>query len=363
MSILSLFKHSALVILLLRLSACHQDTAINQEEQTSTTTFYTGADVSWLTEMESNGHQFYDNSGQLCDCMALLKSYGLQAIRLRVWVNPSEHGNWCNSSDVLKKALRAKAQHLDIMVDFHYSDWWADPSKQHIPIAWKAHHYEQLKNDVAQHTREVLQQLKDHGIVPRWVQVGNETSNGFLWPVGQADIHPEQYAGLFKAGYEAAKSVFPQTQVIVHLDNGPDENLYAWNLGLLHQAGAQWDLIGMSVYPYWSMQSGKFVSADEVIEKSVAHIRKLYRQYGTEVIVVETGFECADAQGHLGSLAQLKESKRQLTQLLQLCRNETEGHCRGVFYWEPQCTPSQYRLGAFTANGQPTIIMDAFRTK
>ena len=343
------------------LISCHTDSQILTKPQPQEPSFYTGADVSWMTEMMQQGHRFHTVEGQELPLLSLLRNYGLQAVRLRVWVDPTAHGNWCNAQDLLTKAQLADEQGMSIMVNFHYSDWWADPGKQNIPASWKGHTYEQMKTEVANHTREVLQLLKNHHITPRWIQVGNETSNGFLWPIGQADLHPEQYAGLFKSGYDVCKEVFPKSAVLVHLDNGPDLSLYEWNLGLLKKYGAQWDMIGMSVYPYWSMKSGNFQSADQVIEQSVANIRSLHHQFGCDVMVVETGMECADEQGQLASPEVLIESKRQLAKLLKLCRDSTEGHCSGVFYWEPECKPHTYRLGAFTEEGRPTPIMDAFR--
>lgn len=325
------------------------------------TKFYKGADISWVTELEKNGHQFYDTNGKSYECTALMKELGLNAIRLRVWVNPKEHGGWCNKEDVLEKARRAKALGMELLINFHYSDWWADPAKQNIPEAWASHTYEEMKADVKLHTTEVLQLLKEHQINPKWVQVGNETSNGFLWETGKTDRNPEQYAGLFAAGYEAAKSVFPETLVIVHLDNGFDNNLYNWNLDILKNHGAKWDMIGMSLYPYWAMLYDKEPSIEKTISDCMENIRKVSDKYGCDVMIVETGMECADDNGNLASQAVLERGKETLAQILKECRENTNGRCKGVFYWEPECKPNQYRLGAFTEDGKPTIIMDAFK--
>lgn len=331
--------------------------------ETTEMEFAKGADISWVTEYEAKGYGFYNAAGEKRECTALMKELGLDAIRLRVWVNPDEHDGWCDKEDLLVKAKRAKSLNMDIMVDFHYSDWWADPSKQNIPDAWKSHTYEQLKTDVADHTNEVLQLLKENQITPKWVQVGNETSNGFLWDIGKADKNPKQYAGLFAAGYDAVKKVFPETIVIVHLDNGFSNGLYNWNLDILKNNGAKWDMIGMSLYPYWAMQNTDFSykTADAVITDCIANIKKVSAKYNCDVMIVETGMECADNNGNLATSAVLAEGKRQLARILKECKENTGGHCKGVFYWEPECKPSQYRLGAFTENGRPTVIMDAFK--
>ena len=341
--------------------------------------FYKGADISWITELESEGHKFYNNSGQERECTALMKEYGMNAVRLRVWVNPSKHGNWCNKEDVLVKAKRAKALGMEVMIDFHYSDWWADPAKQNIPASWKGHSYEEMKKDLACHTKEVLQLLKDNGITPKWVQVGNETSNGMLWSVktneqgweikdangntiitesmGHATRNPEQYAGFFQTGYDAVKEIFPTAIVIVHLDNGFDANLYDWNLGILKKNGAKFDMIGMSLYPYWAeMYHNK--AAEQTISGCMANIKRLKAQYGCDVMIVETGMLCADEQGKLIHASVLEEG---YNQLLHIIKESKKAGCKGVFYWEPTCKPSQYKLGAFTENGCPTRIMDAFK--
>ena len=185
--------------------------------------FWLGADIGWCTEYESKGYKFYNGAGEERECTALMKELGLNAVRHRVWVDPSKHGNWCSKEDLLVKCRRAKALDMAIMVDFHYSDWWADPGKQNIPAAWSGHSYEQMKEDLYNHTVEVLKYLKDNGIEPKWIQVGNETRNGFLWSVksdehgwpvldedknptitelmGHVIHNPEQYAGFFATGY------------------------------------------------------------------------------------------------------------------------------------------------------------------
>ena len=328
-----------------------------EKEETEVVDFYKGADISWVTELESKGHKFYNANGDERECTALMKEYGMNAIRLRVWVDPKEHGNWCNQEDLLVKAKRAKALGMEVMVDFHYSDWWADPAKQNIPASWKEHTYEQMKKDVANHTKEVLQLLKDNGITPKWVQVGNETSNGFLWDMGHATNNPKQYAGLFASGYEAVKEVFSDAIVIVHLDNGWDENLYNWNLDILKNNGAKFDMIGMSLYPYWA-ESFHNKTAEQTISGCMANIQKVKAKYGCDVMIVETGMLCADEQGELANASVLEEGYNQLARII---KESKEVGCKGVFYWEPECKPSQYKLGAFTENGRPTRIMDAFK--
>jgi arabinogalactan endo-1,4-beta-galactosidase len=326
---------------------------------TTRTDFVKGADISWVTEMEAAGKKFYDANGTLTDCFDLMKQYDMSVIRLRVWVNPTGTDKYCNKEYTIQKAERAVKAGMDVMIDFHYSDSWADPSKQNIPSAWASHDYATMKEDVATHTKDVLQGLKDKGITPKWVQVGNETSNGFLWTMGQADKNPKQYAGLFAAGYDAVKSVFPDALVLVHLDNGYDNDLYVWNLDILKNNGAKWDMIGMSLYPYWSKDK---VTTDQCITQCISNIKKVNARYDSPVMIVETGVLCGDGTGKVASASILAEQRDILARIITESRDNTDGICKGVLYWEPECRPSDgYMLGAFDNQGKPTVIMDEFK--
>ena len=130
--------------------------------------FWLGADISGTTALEAHGGQLFNAQGEKRENTQLMKDYGLNAVRLRGWVNPKD--GFCNKEDVLVMAKRAKAHDMAIMIDFHYSDWWADPAKQNIPEAWKELDYKQMKKALAKHTRETLQLLKDNDIDVKWVR-------------------------------------------------------------------------------------------------------------------------------------------------------------------------------------------------
>lgn len=141
---------------------------------------------------------------------------------------------------------------MPVMIDFHYSDWWADPGKQNPPKAWLGMTLEQTEKALADHTRQTLRLLKDNGIDVKWVQVGNETTHGFLWPMGRFEENPVNYASLTKAGIKAVREVYPEAEVIIHLDNGFDQGLYDRVFDSLKSNGVEWDTIGISVDPYWT---------------------------------------------------------------------------------------------------------------
>ncbi len=307
--------------------------------------FAKGADISWTTQYEQEGRKFYNEKGEQKECTALMQELRMNTIRLRVWVNPKDY--WSSKEDMLTLAKRADALGMGVMVDFHYSDNWADPGKQIIPAAWKDYSYEQMKEAVAKHTRETLQLLKDNNIYPTWVQVGNETSHGMLWDMGNNHKNMEQYVGLNNAGYDAVKSVFPRTICIVHLDNGFDAQLYNRVFDGMKQYGGKYDLIGMSLYPYWAAKSDPMLTADKILKDCMNNITALYKKYKKECMIVETGTQVDTPESSKAFMMNLmKEAK-------------ANPHCKGVLYWEPECE-SGYELGSFK-DGRATIALDAFK--
>ena len=308
--------------------------------------FWLGADISGTTMLESFGGQLYNAAGEPRENTALMKELGLNAVRLRVWVHP--RGGWSDAADVLRMARRARDLDMALMIDFHYSDWWADPGKQNIPEAWKDMSYEQMCDALATHTRLVLQLLRDDGIDVRWVQVGNETTDGFLWDVGRASTNMSQYAGLTEAGYQAVKQVYPDATVIVHVDCGSDPARYDRIFGGLTAHGAHFDMIGMSVYPYWDQHEGLQTTWQGTVDGFVANVNRLWDIYHKPLMVVETGVEAAKPV----------EGKQIMAAIIDASMHRCGGHCQGVFYWAPEAE-GHYPLGAFQ-NHRPTAIMEAF---
>lgn len=303
-----------------------------------------GADVSWLTEMEASGKKFQNAGGSEMECMALLKSLGINSIRLRVWVNPSE--GWNNSQDVLAKALRAKALGMRIMIDFHYSDTWADPGKQTKPVAWSSLSFTDLKSAMVKHTTNVLNILKNNDINIEWVQVGNEIGDGLLWEDGRASKNMSNFAILIGAGYDAVKSVFPSAKVIVHVHNGYDNALFRWIFDGLKNNGGKWDVIGMSLYP----DPGNW---EEKNSQCLVNMTDMVNRYGSEIMICEVGMSWDSSD----------ESYNFLKDIIAKNRNLKDSKGLGIFYWEPECYGGwkNYTLGAFDNSGKPTKALDAFK--
>ena len=304
--------------------------------------FAKGADVSWLTQMEKEGCQFQDAAGTRTECMALLKSLGMNAIRLRVWVNPE--GGWCGREDFLAKARRANDLGMALMVDFHYSDWWADPGKQNKPAAWSALPFEELKKALADHTYNTLVALEKEGIAPQWIQIGNETTNGMLWPDGSNSSSFDKYVQLNNAGYDAARRVFPKARILIHVDNGYDKARFKWFFDAVTRCGGKYDMVGMSLYPdkdNWQ----------SMVDKTVANIEHVHSAYGKECIICEVGMSWDEPDACFSFISEL------------ITKSKATGKCRGVLYWEPEgyVAWSHYTKAAFDNDGKPTRALDAFK--
>jgi arabinogalactan endo-1,4-beta-galactosidase len=308
------------------------------------TNFVKGGDISWLTQMESNGLKFYNSSGTEQDCMQVLKGVGMNTVRLRVWVNPSP-ATWNNTADVVAKAVRAKNLGLRIMIDFHYSDTWADPGHQAKPAAWAAQDFATLKTSVYNHTVDVLTALKNNGITPEWVQVGNETNDGMLWPDGKASVNMSNFAQLVNAGYDAVKFISNSIKVIVHVSNGYDNSLFRWMFDGLTANGAKWDIIGMSLYP-------STANWTNLNTQCLANMNDMVSRYNKDVMVLEVGM----------SWDQASTCNAFLADLIAKVKLVPNNRGLGVVYWEPECYNNWqgYSLGAFDNSGKPTVALNAF---
>ena len=309
--------------------------------------FWLGADISWTPELESKGIVNYTVDGTPMENTALMKHLGLNAVRLRVWVNSVNGFN--TPQNVLDMALRAQKLGMAIMIDFHYSDDWADPGHNNIPRAWEGLDVADVAGKLAEHTSSTLQLLKDNGVDVKWVQVGNETTNGMTWPIGRMPDHTENYVMLSNAGYDAVKAIYPEAIVITHLDDGYNSFLYNYVFNAMRRLGGKFDAIGMSVYPQWSNRNQ---DSEEAVTDIVKNINNLAEQFKVPVIIVETGVNVNHPE----------EGYNFLSRLIKAAINDTHGNCTGVFYWEPEAPHSYnggYDLGAFE-NFRPTKIMDAF---
>lgn len=306
-------------------------------------TYAKGADVSWITELESLGYEFTNKEGTKKELMQLLKEdCGVNSIRLRVWVNPENSSvvkGWCNIDDAIIKARRANNLGLRVMIDFHFSDTWADPANQSIPAAWANMTIDEVKVAMADHVKEMMSKLKAYGIEPEWVQIGNETRGGMMWPLGELG-NGDNFTQMVNAGYDAVKAFFPEAQVIVHLDSGDNLWIYERIFDKLEAEGGKYDMIGMSLYPTvdtWETN----------VNNCIANVKTLQTKYGKPVMMCEIGMD--------------HDQPEIADKIMRKMVNDGKTvDLKGIFWWEPESPSSRYGKGCFDEYGRPTAALDIF---
>ncbi|MFD5518763.1 arabinogalactan endo-beta-1,4-galactanase [Streptomyces sp. NPDC127066] len=303
-----------------------------------------GSDISSLAKSEAYGGVYKTSSGTTGDALAILKSSGMNYARLKVWVNPADGYN--NKARVLAMAKRIKAQGMKLLVDFHYSDTWADPGTQTKPAAWAGHSYSQLKTDVYNHTYDVLNALKAQGTTADMVQIGNEINGGMLWSEGSTDNFA-QLAGLLNSGYDAAKAVSSSTVVALHLAKGGDLTGTRWWFDTALANGVKFDAIGLSYYGYWH---GSLYDFQTTLDDAAS-------RYAKPVFLAETAYPFRldsddaltnqiDTAAELvsGYAATTAGQSNWLRDVMNVVEAVPNGRGLGVFYWEATWT-------AVTGNG------------
>lgn len=304
-----------------------------------------GVDLGWVSQLEQMGYSWIDNDGKKVDPIQACKDMGANAVRLRIFVNPPEKGFWqknenelcmlgfCDAQSVLEVSKRVKNLEMDLMLDFHYSDHFADPLVQDIPEKWKSDDDCKLTERIYEHTKSVLQLFKDNEVYPKWVQVGNEINHGILWSRGSLETAPVQLVKFLNSGYDAVKEIMPECQVITHL---AEVNNGDWCIPFLDNFFAhngKTDIIGFSYYPYW------YKPVCETLSLS-GWLAMYQEKYGKPIVISEVGGEDTDEEATYKLLCDSVEAVMELPENAGL----------GVFYWEPEVNravlPDHYPLGA-----------------
>ncbi len=240
-----------------------------------------GADISFLPELEARGMKFSDK-GTEKDAIQILKDHGFNYVRLRIFNDPARDSGYspgkgfCDLIHTKQMAKRVKEAGMKLLLDFHYSDYWADPGKQYKPAAWKNLSFEELKKAMYDYTKDVIQQLKDQGTMPDMVQVGNEINHGIIWPDGNV-ANMDNLAQLLSAGIAAVKSVDPSTTIMLHVALGGQNDESVFFIDNMLARGVYFDIIGESYYPKWHG------TLDDLRD----NLNDLVRRYNKDVIVVE----------------------------------------------------------------------------
>ena len=294
-----------------------------------------GADISWLQSQEDNGLVFSDG-GVDGDAIEILRDNGMNYIRLRLFVNPqselgySQRDGYCDLAHTLVMARRIKEAGMYFLLDFHYSDNWADPAKQIMPQAWQTYSYEEVCNAVYEHTKSTLEALKAQGTLPDMVQVGNEVSNGMLWPYGAVRHSFAGLCGLLKEGIRAVREYAPKAEVMVHVALGGQAEESECFFDAMAEYGVDFDIIGQSYYPEWH----------GTLEELESNAKTLVAKYDKPLIVVEYRDHYLDIE--------------------RIVRSLPNGMGRGTFIWEAT-SPAWGKL--FDSNGAATPALDDYNKK
>ncbi len=321
--------------------------------------FYLGADISTLSQVEERGGVYMDGN-QPGDALAIFMKNGWTCFRLRIWVDPVNGVNGLEYTTKLAKRIKDAGGVL--MIDFHYSDWWADPQKQNKPAAWKDLDFDALVNQMHDYTANVIKTLKDAGATPDFVQVGNEITGGMLWPDGQVKVPlstvkvfsgdvkvmspPEPYDDakqwnhlirLLDAGVSGVRSVTTpedHVRIVIHIDCGGDWPVTRWYFDHLTRAGVDYDVIGQSYYPNWH-------GTMENVRDNLANTIKRYHK---DVMIVETAYPSRDTHPSPAAAKNMvwpmtPEGQREfLADLIRTVKAAPEGRGIGVNYWHPEAT-------------------------
>nr|NQU92656.1 glycosyl hydrolase 53 family protein [Bacteroidota bacterium] len=289
-----------------------------------------GADISFLPQIEDRGRKFFVNDEGI-DAIELLRNHGFNYIRLRIFVNPeNEKGyapeqGYCGLKYTLEMARRIRDGGMKLLLDFHYSDYWADPQQQYKPLAWADLDFETLKDSVKAYTTNVLLALKQQGTLPDMVQIGNEINHGILWPDGHIS-RPDQLAGLLKAGVEGVEAVNPDLPVMMHIALGGQKAEAVFWLDNMIARGVQFDIIGISYYPRWH----------GTLYDLKSNLHDLAKRYNKPLNVVE-----------------YSDFKREVHDIVfNLPGNLGKGTC----IWEPL----GWRSGMFDRNGEVTELISVY---
>jgi len=308
--------------------------------------FIKGADISSLQAIEDYGGKFYDFNGKEKDALKILKENGVNYLRLRIWNEPTQSfdaGDYCNLEHTVKMAKRIKKEGFRLLINFHYSDWWADPRNQNKPKAWENMSVDELCEAIYEYTKGALEELVKAGACPDMVQVGNEIGNGMLWEEGRAG-NWDNLAKFINSGIKAVRDTTPkdkEIKIMIHIQDGGSAQFCENFFSSIHEHGvSDYDVIGLTYYPYWN---GTLMDLKN-------NINNLSHKFDKDVLVAETAFpftyEDADItpnlvgkeQENVTGIAASVDNQKLVTELV-MNTVATSDRGIGIFYWEPVWIP------------------------
>lgn len=323
-----------------------------------------GVDLGLMTQLESLGFYWVNDDNKKVDPVEELKRMGADTVRLRLFVNPPESAElnkakdetcylgYCNTRAVIDTALRVTRLGMKVMLDFHYSDFFADLFIQEPPESWKSERFEDMCMSLYDYTVKTLAAFKDAGIYPEYVQTGNEINNGILFPEGDIRRRPKQFVRLLNTGYDSVKKVFNECMVVTHIAGLHRLDKCMSFFGTFFRNGGKTDVLGLSYFPYW-------VNVRHDKDVVLNNLNALAELYDKPVMVCETG----------GADDEADETYKLLYETAEAMIKVSDGMGKGVFYWEPEVNrealPDKYPLGACRLGSGKrlsfTKVMSAYR--
>jgi arabinogalactan endo-1,4-beta-galactosidase len=317
-----------------------------------------GIDASTYLEELAHGAKYFDGDRQVEPLEEFVKN-GVNHMRIRVWNHPySPDGEpylagTADLDNYVKLGKLAKAKGYHLYMDLHYSDFWADPGKQFIPKEWEGYNLDQLTEAVYSFTKHCLEVAIREGVAPEMVQVGNEITNGILWPVGKLWVDDkrgnyESLTRLLDAGCRACRETLPSAKIMLHLEKSNDKEIYQEFFTEMEKAKIDFDVIGASYYPFWHG------TPDELFENLNA-----CRRFGKEIMICELGYgfttegyflngsECRlvidESQSRVPGFSSIfpMTPEGQQSFVHYIMKRARENSIDGVFYWEPVWIPGE----------------------
>lgn len=309
---------------------------------------YAGGDISLLTKYEEHGARYYDSNGNaISDMLTFFKNEGMNAMRVRLFVDPSvapssEKGEGVCQDLEYVKALgkRIKDAGFKLMLDFHYSDSWADPVKQYTPAAWATLTDAQLQTKIYEYTADVLQQMKDFGATPDFIQTGNEISYGMMWAgrsaaqttwkkyyAGQS-ANAERFFSLLKKAGEACRDKCPSAKIVIHTERVANTTYLKAFYNDMKSAGIDYDIIGLSYYPYYHKDFAQLESALSTLESNFPE---------KDIMLVELGYyhkwQPDGVDFNYGNTYPITEAGQKAFTDALIQKLESHPNVKGIFWW------------------------------
>jgi arabinogalactan endo-1,4-beta-galactosidase len=312
-----------------------------------------GADVSFLSQAQTEGTTFRDH-GVAADGLLILRRHGYGWVRLRLFNDPKTLPN--DLAYTLAEAKRAKALGFALLLDFHYSDDWADPSHQITPVAWQKLKHKQLVDAVYNYTRDTIAKFRDEGALPNMVQVGNEETAGILWPDGKLPDHWDHFTDLLQAAIRGVKDGSGNQRpplIMLHIDQGGNIETTRWFFSHIFAAKIPFNVIGQSYYPWWQ---GSLSDLKD-------NLAFMATEYHKPIVIVETAYSWRP-DNYIHKKAPYLETPQGQRDFLEALATTVaatpDGLGRGVFWWEPAVRGPLARRGLFDDSGNSLPALDVF---